>query len=280
MYYISYDINLLNEIYQHFKILRFSTNPFTFYNPYIKSGNDVIDFIRYLKTLATNDRECYNMIYPWDEIDDDFIPNSEYIIIYNTRTNHIQGWCNIKYSKINDSKTKDFLYTCFIKEIVVRTRPKIGGIGTLIIDFIKNECFSKEIYFNDIGENFKILIDILYIYSLTSSIGFYKKIRYLTNLGDIYKEDELYKHVFIYLQDIHNITKLKRYRGFKESLKILHEFEVNSMMGEEEIRKYKEYRAPERCEGERENEHRYEDMLKSSKEEIKIESSKRRKILN
>jgi UDP-galactopyranose mutase len=38
-------------------------------------------------------------------------------------------------------------------------------IGTIIMEFIKNQCFNNLNYFNDIGQNIKIIIDF-YIYIL------------------------------------------------------------------------------------------------------------------
>lgn len=271
MYFISYDTAI-----DDLKILRFSTSPFTFSNSYIKHGKEVIAFINYLKDKAITDSACYNMIYPWNDINYAEASNSEYIIVYNSTTNHIQGWCNIKYSKINSGD--ESIYTCFLKEIVVRTTPQIKGIGTLILEFIRSECFSNQIYLYDIGQLIIIKLHLLYLYSITTSIGFYKK-TYLTNLGDIYKENELYKHVFIYLQDIHNRNTIELYNKFKDSLNLLHEFEVNSIMNNTEIEQYNSYRAPESCKAAKEIEEKYKEMLTSSHEQIKIETSKRRKII-
>lgn len=272
MYLINYNIN------DELKILRFSINPFTFINPYIKSGEEIIELLRFLQEEARKDKECYNMIYPWEELTGESSPNSEYIIVYNMRRNHIQGWCNIKYSKINSSN--ESIYTCFIKELVVRAKPQIRKIGTMILEFIKDECFSNYIYYKDIENEIKIKTDILYLYAITTSIGFYNT-TYLTNLGDIYPEDEIYKHVFIYLQDIDNRKKINKYKRFKENLQILHEFEVNSIMDDESIRKYKGYIAPDRCNKDNKIEEIYDRMLKTDKtikSSIKSLSSNRKKI--
>jgi hypothetical protein len=272
MYLITYIIN------DDLKILRFSTNRFVNHSKYIRNDDIVVEFINYLKEQGIEDQDCYNMIHPWKDLLSPFIPNSEYIIVYNITTNHIQGWCNLVYSKINNGSKS--LYTCFIRDIVVRSKPKIPQIGTIILEFIRNECFKNFITFIDIDKEKKIKTDLLYLYAITTSINFYKK-TYFTSLDKHLSDDtnnELYKHVFIYLQDI---TKTTKYKQFKDSLDMLHDFEVNSIMNDNDINIYSSFKAPDNCNHPKTIDYKFIDILFSNSKILSnsiTSSSKRRRI--
>jgi hypothetical protein len=140
------------------------------------------------------------------------------------------------------------LYTCFIDKIVARSIPKINYIGSLIIDFIRIECLSKDItLITDKTEVRKM--DILYLYSLTASIPFYKKnpniIEYPYQFhADVLNDEEMksLSHVFIILSNelLDNVRKFNELIRGKKLLNfsILHTFEVNSTMDSISIQNY------------------------------------------
>jgi len=250
MYFKIYNINNLNKKanFDDINILRFSYNKFNLTDPDIDSSK-IIEFITYLKNLAETDKICYNGIYPWDDIYIGTSSNKEIIIAYNNITNHIQGWCNISYSRINSSSSS--YSTLFVDKIVTRAAPRVDYIALLLLEFIKNECVDKPIIFKEIDGNYaNINIDILYLYSLTTSIPFYKN-TYLQNIDKLDKtitDYNLLQHVFIYLNQkyIGNLNNIKLKKMIL-SLDILHGFEVNSIMPSNEIDIYTKYIAPDKC---------------------------------
>ena len=243
MYYKIYKIPN-DELYKNINILIFSFNPFydTIIDDYTKLQSiKISEFLKKLKKQANLDHLAYNCIYPWEDIDY-FRNNYEVIIAYNRATNHIQGWCNIKYNdfKINDKYT----YTVCVDKIVSRASPKIKYIGLLLIEFVRDICILQSYesnyinYYNNDKRYIKISIDIIYLYSLTTTINFYKK-TFLTQLND---NDEILKHVFTYIHPEKLHTTSKIFREQLISLYILHIFECNSILNDESIKKYNEFK--------------------------------------
>jgi hypothetical protein len=243
MYYKIYKIPN-DELYKNINILRFSFNPFydTIINDHTKlKSKKILAFLQKLKKQANLDYLAYNYIYPWDDIDY-FANNYEVIIAYNCATNHIQGWCNIKYNdfKINEKYT----YTVCVDKIVSRASPKIKYIGLLLLEFVRDICISQSYesnyinYYNTDQRYIKISIDIMYLYSLTTTINFYKK-TFLTQLND---NNDTLKHVFTYIhpEKLHSSSKI--FREQLISLYILHIFECNSVLNDEAIKKYNEFK--------------------------------------
>lgn len=259
MFCKKYSIND-NNFYDTCIILRFSKNIFVDQRN-ILTGIDIPNLLKELKEIAHRDNRCYNNIHPWEDIDvDSLLNNREIIIVYNFITGHIQSWCNISYSKI-DSGDK-CLYCSFIDKIVVKDKPKIKRIGSLVVDFIRYECFLKPIIYiyYDLIKDEEIVIekkmDILYLYSLTSSIKFYDSIRNVLAYpfqGMVFSQDDKDKlnHVFI----IFSTDLLDNYNKFYSFMKskmwynftLLHTFEVNSQMDEDSIRSYHSFISPEDC---------------------------------
>lgn len=244
-------------------ILRFSKNKFVDErNILTGTGIDIPDLLRNLKEIAQRDNRCYNNIHPWEDIDVDVdsLHNKEIIIVYNFITGHIQSWCNISYSKI-DSGDK-CLYTSFIEKIVVKDKPKIKRIGSLVVDFIRKECFLKPIIYKYYDHKQKKEIedkkkmDILYLYSLTSSIEFYdsnKNVLAYPFQCMAFSQDEESKlnHVFIIFSN-NLLESDKKFFSFMKSntwdnFTLLHTFEVNSQMDEDSIRLYNSFISPEDC---------------------------------
>jgi hypothetical protein len=239
-------------------ILRFSKNKFVDErNILTGTGIDIPDLLRKLKEIAHSDNRCYNNIHPWDDIDVDVdsLHNKEIIIVYNFITGHIQSWCNISYSKI-DSGDK-CLYTSFIDKIVVKDKPKIKRIGSLVVDFIRKECFLKPIIYKYYDhKELALKMDILYLYSLTSSIKFYDSNKNVLKYPfhcTAFSQDEESKlnHVFIiFSKDL--LESEKKFFIFMKSntwdnFTVLHTFEVNSQMDEDSIRLYNSFISPEDC---------------------------------
>lgn len=239
MYYKQYKI--INEpTLINLKILRFIYND----NDNDNNNNDNIKLFNDLKELAKRDEIYYNGIHPWNDIDIEY-RNREVIIIYNTTTNNIQGWCNIEYNTFSIGDEPSNLYNLKIDKIVSREESKIKYIGLLILEFIRDECINKPIlYYHNIPyniEKFKsyeeINIDIMYLYSLTTTINYYKK----TFLTQLYLEDGN-EHVFIYIHPKYIGIITKRIKTYINQLNILHLFECNSILSPNSIKKYNEYK--------------------------------------
>jgi hypothetical protein len=236
MYYKQYKI--INEpTFINLKILRFIYNNDINNDANLKLLND-------LKELAKRDEIYYNGIDPWNDIEMEY-KNREVIIIYNTTTNNIQGWCNIEYSTFSTDNEPSNLYNLKIDKIVSREESKIKYIGLLLLEFIRDECINKPIlyYHNNPCniEKFKsyeeINISIMYLYSLTTTINYYKK----TFLTQLYLEDGN-EHVFIYINPKYIETITKRIKTYINQLNTLHLFECNSVLSPYSIKKYNEYK--------------------------------------
>jgi len=201
------------------------------------------EVIHDLINLAKEDQECFNMIYPWDDINT-LLNNNVFIIVYNKKKNFIQGWANINYSVINNSSNSNVLYTAFIDKIVTRSKPSIKGVGTLILNYIKEKCLNNVYYYNhESSQCEKINIDILYLFSLTSSIPFYKKIDFLERLECSECDDftkKIYEHSFYY-----NNTKITE--DAIKNFAILWEFENNAVMSDKDIEQYAKFKPNEKC---------------------------------
>jgi hypothetical protein len=252
MYYKIYNIPD-NENYRNINILRFSYNKFydTINEPDAKERSKILSFLNELKEQAISNNLCYNSIYPWNDIDS-FRYNKEIIIAYNYNTNHIQGWCNITYDEyVHDSL---ITYTACIDKLVSRALPKIKYIGLLLLEFVRDECILKPIYYYRTDpriypnpEYILININLLYLYSLTTSIDFYNK-TFLTQLkGNNEEDNNILKHVFIYIDQnrLHKISK----KFIKQLLlmNILHTFECNSILCKKSIQKYIDFNPNENC---------------------------------
>ena len=245
MYYKIYKIPN-DELYKNINILRFSFNPFydtNIYNYTSLQSKKISLFLQKLKKQANLDYLSYNCIYPWNDIDY-FKNNYEIIIAYNCQTNHIQGWCNLKY---NDFKMNDkYTYTVCVDKIVTREYPKIKYIGLLLLEFVRDICIiqsneSNYIYYYKTNY-IKINIDIMYLYSLTTTINFYKK-TFLTQLESINVSDnKILNHVFTYIYPEKLHTTSKKFKDQLISLYILHTFECNSLLSNISIKKYNQFK--------------------------------------
>lgn len=257
MYYRIYTISNNDKLYENIKILRFSYNPFynstTDRNILDTRTSNIFSFLMKLKEQAIKDKLCYNSIYPWDDIDEYKNNNTEVIIAYNCITNHIQGWCNLKYDVFNLNEEHRY-YTIFIDKLVSRASPKIKYIGLLLLEFVRDILKTPIIYYDSDtryvykSTYIKINIDLMYLYSLTPSIDFYKK-TFLTQLHSLNEnENNILKHVFIYLnpEKIHDTS-----RSFKQqllSLNILHTYESNPViLSSKSIEYYNSFKSNENC---------------------------------
>jgi hypothetical protein len=99
-----------------------------------------------------------------------------------------------------------------------------------------------------VNEYNRIKIDVIYLYSLTTSIEFYKK-TFLTQLSadDSDKQDKILKHVFRYIRPdkIHRITG-----SFKKQLTSfydMHIMDCKTLMTDSAIKLYNDFKAPENC---------------------------------
>ena len=241
MYYKRYEI-INDDNYKDINILRFS------YNPYNNNDNDdsrVKKLLNDLKEQAIKDELSYNCIYPWNDVDLSVdYKNREIIIAYNTNSNHIQGWCNINYNTFSIETEPTNLYNLIVDKLVSREIPKIKYIGLLLLEFIRDECVNKPIlyYYNNpiIGSKFetygKINIDIMYLYSLTPSIDYYKK-TFLIQLNN-----EILDHVFIYINKKNIGIIRKRVKTYISKLNDLHLFECNSILSPKSIMIYNKYK--------------------------------------
>jgi hypothetical protein len=122
---------------------------------------------------------------------------------------------------------------------------------------VRDECILKPIYYYGTDpriytkpEYILININLLYLYSLTTSINFYNK-TFLTQLEGGEEDNEInkniLKHVFIYIHQtrLHRISK----KFIKQLLllNILHTFECNSILCKKSIKKYMEFKPNENC---------------------------------
>ena len=199
-----------------------------------------------LKELAKNDKLSYNNIYPWDDIEISVeYKNREIIIAYNNDTNHIHGWCNIEYSTFSDGEKPTYIYTLKIDKLVSREIPKIKYIGLLLLEFVRDECINKSIiYYNINGEYIEINISIMYLYSLTTSLNYYKK-TFLTQLhlcDQPERDSQIYQHVFIYINPIYIEKISKKINIYINQLNILHLFECNSILSPRSIKIYNQFK--------------------------------------
>lgn len=254
MFYKKYKItNDNDDNYNNISIMRFSYNHF--YNDddvYEYTDDEIKQLLNNLQLSANEDIKCYNHIYPWKDINTSSdSKNKEILIAYNNETNHIQAWCNFSYSTFSINNVPSNLYTLTIDKLVSRASPKIKFIGLLLLEFIRDECIKKPIkYFHDNPKisSFKtyedINIDIMYLYSLTTSIDFYKK-TFLTQLHLPNPQDinyEIFKHVFIYLLPKHIDVLTRKNKINLMQLNILHSFECNSVLSPETITMYNEFK--------------------------------------
>jgi hypothetical protein len=248
MFYKKYNITN-DENFKDINILRFSSNPYTDNNCICDiKVNKLLDD---LKNQAIKDELDFNGIYPWNDFDLD-CKNREVIIAYNNRMNHIQGWCNISYSTFSIEEEPTNLYNLIVEKLVSREIPKIKYIGLLLLEFVRDECINKPIlyYYNNPTDETKfqtygeINIDIMYLYSLTTSISYYKN-TFLTQLT-LYNQPEndyqILEHVFIYLNEKYIGITSKRIRTYISKLNILHLFECNSILSPKSIMRYERYK--------------------------------------
>ena len=253
MYYKIYEITNQGQ-YTDINILRFSYNPLTIdqvVNPV--SDENILAFLNALKEQAISEEVCYNGIYPWNDIHKGPKQNKEIIIAYNKNTNHIQGWCNLQIDKI------DHLFTLIIDKLVSRDKPKIKYIGLLLLEFIRDKCVNEPIFYynNDYKDRtqpyyntfYLININVMYLYSLTTSIEFYKK-TFLTQMQKVIKthnDHNILQHVFIYINEKYLHTIRDRQIIYIQMLEILHTFECNSVMSPSSIATYNSYTSPDSC---------------------------------
>jgi hypothetical protein len=253
MYYKIYEITNQGQ-YTDINILRFSYNPLTIdqvVNPV--SDENILAFLNALKEQAISEEACYNSIYPWNNIHQGFKQNKEIIIAYNNKTNHIQGWCNLQINKF------DNFFTLTIDKLVSRDKPKIKYIGLLLLEFIRDKCVNEPIFYynNDYKDRtqpyyntfYLININVMYLYSLTTSIEFYKK-TFLTQMQKVIKthnDHNILQHVFTYINEKYLHTIRDRQIINLQMLEILHTFECNSVMSPSSIETYNSYTSPDSC---------------------------------
>ena len=205
----------------------------------------------FLKNLAIKDERCFNSIYPWNDTNTN---NTEDIILFNIKLKQIQGWAKIKYSKINNNK--GFYYTAYLDQIVTRSSPKLNRAGTILMYFIKEKILNLSIcYYDFMKEKIeKIDIDFFYLYSITPSIPFYKKIDFLVNIDnkEIIGNEKLAEHIFTYIPDKKiNYLLSKRTRRNIEGLSILHSFEADiAKLSKKAIQDFNDYKIDETCNNE------------------------------
>ena len=88
----------------------------------------------------------------------------------------------------------------------------------------------------------------MYLYSLTTSINFYKKtfLTQMTRLNTEHPDQEIIKHVFIYYNEDYAVSN--RINTEKLTLLyILHIFECNSVMSIDAINTYTQFIPPDQC---------------------------------
>jgi len=135
------------------------------------------DFQKFIS--KEEEEKCFNELRPWKEIVN-LSKNDRVIIAFNIEQNLIQGWCNIQYTK-DDTNDKCLLY---IQYIVTRNYPEIKGVGTYIMNFIKDNLMN-EIKFEE-WDPYKEVFSIkqenvfcMFLISKKSSNDFYKKLNFL-----------------------------------------------------------------------------------------------------
>jgi hypothetical protein len=252
--------------YTNIKILRFSHNGFEekdMDQVMDEVMDEVIDedkttissLLKKLEETAKNEEKCYNSIYPWKDIYKRSKHNREIIIAYNEETYHIQGWCNIILDKFQGNP----FYTLCVDKLVTRAEPKIKYIGLLLLEFIRDECVNKNIIYLNKNERDRecdkgfykyksIKINVMYLYSLTTSINFYKKtfLTQMTRQDITHPDQEIIKHVFIYYNKDYAVSN--RINTEKLTLLyILHIFECNSVMSIDAINTYTQFNPPDEC---------------------------------
>jgi hypothetical protein len=248
MYYKKYRIVANgNDNFKDIIIFRFIFNDNGNDNENDNRTNEDRKILSDLKELAKNDELSYNNIYPWDDIDISFnYKNKEVIIAYNNDTNHIQGWCNIEYSTFSEGDKPTNLYNLKIDKLVSREIPKIKYIGLLLLEFIRDECLNKPLlyYNNYLSKYEEVNIVIMYLYSLTTTINYYKK-TFLTQLylyNQTEQESEIYEHIFISINPIYINKISKKIKKYISQLNILHLFECNSILSPSSIKNYNNFK--------------------------------------
>jgi hypothetical protein len=185
-----------------------------------------------LRKYAEEDAMCFNTLKAWQDIVNINI-NYTVLVALHKKKYIIQGWCNLKYSKLtlNGGKANPLsaVYCLEIQKIVTRSAPKIKNLGTVMIQFIKEQCMNKIAYESNI-----INVDILYLYSLPTSIDFYNKF-------DDFKVfvDKEGNHTFYYVNNAAR-PSLFANKEVMESIEILWGFENTAHMSDEDIIKYKQ----------------------------------------
>lgn len=174
-----------------------------------------------LKKNANEDNVCFNTLHPWNDFVNLAYGHSAVFIAYNTLRNIIEGWCNLLYKDfeyngmINDVDNGTSIYYLEIDKLVTRSEPKRKGLGTYMMNYIKNNMMNN--------------VDILFLYSLSTSITFYRKLLFLTE--EIYEN----KHIFYV---INPNSRINYNQDILESLKILWEFEGKTNMTQLEKENY------------------------------------------
>jgi hypothetical protein len=187
---------------------------------------------KYLIENLECNKDCYPINFnPWDKyIDTDYIlpPNQECIIVFNTLTNNVLGYCKLNYAEHNDDI---IYYTALEIESLISLKSKPNEkenkyIGAVILFFIKQTyvniyiAITKIVQGQSFNDDVKIQcknIDIIYLYSLTDAISYYEKIDFLYTyeiaIDKIYKYhgldnpntkelEPIFKHLFIYMPDL------------------------------------------------------------------------------
>lgn len=275
MYYKIYKIiKEQDDIYNDIHILRFSYNPLYNSDSSKDQSKKIEKLLNNLIEQAEKDRLCFNSIYPWEDYYF-FDKNNEIIIAYNHKTNQIQGWCNLIYASFNIdnendesvyyesigvSKKPKMVYTCCIDKLVARALPKIKYIGLLLLEFVRDITITqpqndnKPILFYEtdyrntgFNEYNKIIIDILFLYSLTTSIDFYKKTFLIQLTSNDDKQNKILNHVFRYIRDdkLYFITE-----PFKKQLRNLcdmHIMDCKSITSKSDIIRYNSFKPHDDC---------------------------------
>lgn len=160
---------------------------------------DAINIKRKLEELKNYiDSKCFAYFYPWQTILD-LDSNNKVIIAFNMKTNVIQAWCDFYYEKHNN------IYTLKLNGINTRVVPKLKGLGTYIINFIKDNYMSQVLYNDEIVD-----IHLLYLFALRIANGFYKS----KGLGLTEYKHGNGESTFYYLAKELNESKLEKFKAY------------------------------------------------------------------
>lgn len=139
---------------------------------YVYDAESIKKLLQKLREYTDQDKDCFAYLHTWNQIVD-FDKNERVLIAFNNKKFIVQAWCIFCYEKYEND-----IYALQIKQINTRYIPKIKGIGTYMINFIKDKCL-KNISYIDNDKIVDIDVNILYLYSLIIAVEFYRKLTFL-----------------------------------------------------------------------------------------------------